>query len=109
MYAATTLFLGLATLSFATATLQPRQANIAACDTSRQQIVLALSKMGDAVPAISDADVQAAAQAGLDQANAGVALVADSLLAGETPSAEGRDEVEAGLTALSAALDGADG
>lgn len=110
MYAATTtLLLAMAALSSAAATLQPRQANVAACDTARQQIVQALANMGDAISTISDADVQAAAQAGLDQANAGVGLVAESLLAGEAPSAEGRDEVEAGLKALDAALDGADG
>lgn len=106
MYTSKILFATLFALT-ASAVVTPRQAaSSAACNTARLGVVNALSNAGNAVGEIQDATVQAAVQQGLDQANSGVQEVAQSIKAGEAPSAAGRDDVEAGLKAMFAALAG---
>lgn len=84
----------------------PRQAGNAACNQARGQVVSSLKTAGQAIAQIQDARVQSAAQAGLDEAKAGVQAIAQTLIANQTASAAGRDEVGAGLRAMSAALAG---
>lgn len=103
----TTTLLLLATTATA-ATLPPRQIGNLACNLARLQIVGALNDAGSAAGSIADTTTQAAVSAGIDQANAGVGAVAQALLSGGAASADGRDEVAAGLTAANEALAGAD-
>ncbi|KAG8162190.1 hypothetical protein KVR01_007955 [Diaporthe batatas] len=92
----------------ASASVVERQLGGIGCNIARFQILGALGDTGDAISEIEDADVQAAAQAGLDQANGGISQIASSLLSGGAPPADSRDEVEAGLTAMASALADAD-
>lgn len=103
-------FLAMLFAMTASAAVTPRAAaaSSAACNTARVGVVSALASAGTAVDGIQDAQVKAAAQKGLDQANTGVNEVAQSIVAGQAPSAAGRDDVEAGLKAMIAALDGGD-
>ncbi|ETS83669.1 hypothetical protein PFICI_05545 [Pestalotiopsis fici W106-1] len=87
--------------------LQPRQSSLA-CNLARFQIVKAISDTKSAVADIQDPTVQSAAAAGVKTAQGGVAQVASSLFSGAAPSADGRDAVESGLNATSAALAGGD-
>lgn len=50
--------------------------------------------------------MQSAVQASLDQANGGIAAIAQMLRAGKMASAAGRDDVAAGLQAMASALAG---
>lgn len=84
------------------------QADAAACNAARAAIISALGETNANVNQIADANVQAAAQAGLATVQTGIGQVAQSVIAGEAPSQEGRDNVQAGLTAVSAALQNAD-
>lgn len=103
---ATILFLTtlLSAAAVSAAAVNPRQIGGIACNVARLQVVGALSDAGDAIGQIADADVQSAAQAGLDQANGGIDAIAQSIIAGEKASADGRTNVEAGLTAMADAL-----
>ncbi|OHE92116.1 hypothetical protein CORC01_12571 [Colletotrichum orchidophilum] len=78
------------------------------CNVARLQIVGALSDTQDAVDQISDAKVQQAANAGLQQAQGGISQIAKSLISGGAPPAASRNEVAAGLSAAGTALSGAD-
>lgn len=105
MYTPTVILTTLFAATVATAaTLQPRQIGNLACNAARLGVVGALNDAGDAVSQIQDPDTQAAAQAGLDQANDGVQQVAQSIFSGEKASADGRDGVAAGLQAMTDAL-----
>ncbi|KAF7534761.1 hypothetical protein G7054_g5951 [Neopestalotiopsis clavispora] len=87
--------------------IQPRQDSLA-CNLARFQIVKAIGDTKSAVADIQDPAVQSAAAAGVKTAQGGVAQVAGSILTGAAPSADGRDAVESGLNATSAALAGGD-
>ncbi|KAH6661166.1 hypothetical protein BKA67DRAFT_668109 [Truncatella angustata] len=87
--------------------IQPRQSSVA-CNIARLQIVKAISDTKKAVADIQDPAVQDAATAGIQQAQSGVAQVAQSIFTGAATSAAGRDGVEAGLNATSTALAGGD-
>lgn len=50
--------------------------------------------------------MQTAATAGLDQANGGIKQIASAIISGAAPPQTSRDQVEAGLTAMGAALTG---
>lgn len=95
-----TIFAVAATASF----LPPRQAGSAECNQARIQVVTSLQSAGQSIASIQDATVKAAAQTGLDQANAGVKAVAQTIVNNQTASATGRNEVEAGLKAMAKAL-----
>lgn len=92
----------------ASAAIVERQLGGIGCNVARFQILGALGDTGDAISQIQDTDVQAAAQAGLDQANGGISQIASSLLSGADAPADSRDEVEAGLAAMDSALADAD-
>ncbi|PHH90358.1 hypothetical protein CDD83_3881 [Cordyceps sp. RAO-2017] len=76
----------------------------AQCNSARARIVGALRDTGKSVDKIQDAQVKSAAQAGLDQANGGVADIAKSIVKGQDPPADSRDTVAAGLKATNDAL-----
>lgn len=78
------------------------------CNIARLDIVGALGDTEDNIADIQDPDTQAAAQAGLDQANDGIGQIAQAILSGEAPPQEGRDEVETGLAAIGEALESGD-
>jgi hypothetical protein len=78
------------------------------CNIARFRILGALGDTGDAISEIQDADVAAAATAGLDQAQSGISSIAQAILTGEAPPQDGRDQVEAGLAAIGEALTSAD-
>ncbi|KAH8773667.1 hypothetical protein F5883DRAFT_712488 [Diaporthe sp. PMI_573] len=90
------------------ASVVERQLGGIGCNIARFQILGALGDAGDAIGEIQDADVQTAAQAGLDQANDGISQIASSLLSGSAAPADSRDQVEAGLAAMDSALADAD-
>ncbi|CAN8100303.1 unnamed protein product [Discula destructiva] len=108
MYASKILLTTILAMTASAATLRPtpRQIGNIACNVARGKVVGALGDAGDAVGQIQDADTQAAAQAGLDQANGGIATIAQAIVAGEAAPADGRADVEAGLAAMNAALAG---
>ncbi|KAK6074024.1 hypothetical protein SCUP515_06689 [Seiridium cupressi] len=89
------------------ASIGSRQSAIS-CNVARLQIVKAIGDTNKAVGDIQDPTVQTAAAAGVKQAQGGVADVAKSIFSGAAPSADGRNAVEAGLNATSAALAGGD-
>ncbi|KAI1640863.1 hypothetical protein F4809DRAFT_355030 [Biscogniauxia mediterranea] len=74
------------------------------CNVARLRIVGALGDTQDAVADIQDPTVQQAASTALDQAQGGIAQIAKAIFAGEAPPQDGRDQVEAGLTAAGDAL-----
>ncbi|KAG6354739.1 hypothetical protein INS49_003820 [Diaporthe citri] len=90
------------------ASVVERQLGGIGCNVARFQILGALGDAGDAIGEIQDADVQSAAQAGLDQANDGIGQIASSLLSGAAAPADSRDAVAAGLAAMNDALSAAD-
>lgn len=108
MYASKIVLATLFAAATASAATIPRQAGNAACNAARVGVVSSLSAAGTSIPQIQDPAVQAAAQAGLDQANGGIRAIAATLQAGETASAAGRDDVEAGLRAMLGALSAGD-
>lgn len=108
MYASKLILTTLFAAATASAVTIPRQAGNAACNAARIQVVSSLSAAGSSIAEIQDPAVQAAAQAGLDQANGGIRAIAGTLQAGETASAAGRDDVEAGLRAMASALTAGD-
>ncbi|KEZ38992.1 hypothetical protein SAPIO_CDS10353 [Scedosporium apiospermum] len=87
------------------ATIQARQ-NFA-CTAARVRILGALNDADTAIEQIQDPATQASAAAALEQAQGGVQEIAQAILAGQTPPASGRSEVEAGLTALGQSLSSA--
>lgn len=107
MYASKIVFAAILAVAVSAANI-PRQAGNAACNQARVEVVSSLSDAGQAIAQIEDPSVQSAAQAGLDQANGGIAAIAQTLRAGETASAAGRDDVTAGLQAMASALAGGD-
>ena len=74
------------------------------CNLARVRIVGALGDTEDAVAQIQDGATQAAATAGLEQAQGGISQIAQAIVAGDAPPASGREQVEAGLTAVGEAL-----
>lgn len=108
MYASKIILAAVLAVAASAASISPRQAGNAACNQARRQVVTSLRTAGDSVAQIQDPTVKSAAQAGLDQANAGVQAVAQTLVDGQKASATGRDQVQSGLAAMSQALTGAD-
>lgn len=96
------------TASVSSAAVAPRQVGDLACNVARLKTVAALGSAGDAIDSIADPTTQAAAQAGLDQANGGIKAIAGALLSGATAPASGRDDVAAGLAAMNSTLAAAD-
>lgn len=97
-----------ALFAITSASVVERQLGGIGCNVARFQILGALGDAGDSISEIQDADVQSAAQAGLDQANDGISQIASSLLSGAAAPADSRDQVEAGLAAMDSALADAD-
>lgn len=87
--------------------IYPRQ-NAIACNVARFQIVAALAQTGNSVDKIQDQTVATAAQAGLDNASAGIGQIAKAILTGAAPPADARDQTAAGITAATQALGGGD-
>lgn len=93
--------------SSSAASIYPRQ-NAIACNVARFQIVAALAQTGNSVDKIQDQTVATAAQAGLDNASAGIGQIAKAILTGAAPPADARDQTAAGITAATQALGGGD-
>lgn len=104
MYALRLLLTALFALVAAAAVVTPRQIGNLACNVARLKTVGALGSTGDAISNIANTTTQAAAQAGLDQANGGIKAIAGALLGGGAAPASGRDDVAAGLAAMNATL-----
>ncbi|KAK8119814.1 uncharacterized protein PG998_004440 [Apiospora kogelbergensis] len=98
-----------ATLTEARSFIAPRQQqSSAACNQARLAIVTALAQTRNSAGDIADAATQSAAEAGLDQAGAGIRTIAQAIVGGGAPPADARDEVEAGIQAAGAALQNGD-
>ncbi|KAI5920090.1 hypothetical protein F4810DRAFT_723816 [Camillea tinctor] len=103
-----TLLLAMSATAVTSASIDRRQLlDGIKCNVARLRIVGALGQTKSAVGDIKDPTVQDAATTGLDQAQGGIAQIAKAIFAGETPPQDGRDQVEAGLTAIGDALKGA--
>ncbi|KAK6853921.1 hypothetical protein PG995_010733 [Apiospora arundinis] len=89
---------------------RPRQSSLgsAACNAARLRIVSALAQTSNSAGDIADAATKSATEAGLSQAQGGIRTIAQALVSGGAPPADARDEVEAGLQAAGAALQGGD-
>ncbi|KAK7996512.1 hypothetical protein PG989_004552 [Apiospora arundinis] len=90
--------------------IAPRQSSLgsAACNAARLRIVSALAQTSNSAGDIADAATKSATEAGLSQAQGGIRTIAQALVSGGAPPADARDEVEAGLQAAGAALQGGD-
>lgn len=91
-------------VSVSSAAVAPRQIGSLACNVARLKTVAALGSTGDAIGSIANTTTQAAAQAGLDQANGGIKAIAGALLSGDAAPASGRTDVAAGLAAMNTTL-----